>query len=94
MTETILKVKLSELSVVRIACRKGGCTGIIELGTQAMGMLNRGQAVCPLCHEALIPTDGINDNPFVEFARVVKRLLQLDSQASVEFPVRVDDAKG
>ena len=36
MTETILRIQLSELEIVRIVCRKDGCKGVIEVPLEEM----------------------------------------------------------
>jgi hypothetical protein len=93
MKETTLKIQLSELATVRIACRKGGCRGIIELPTEELGSLSRDTAKCPLCNQPITTRNDMLSDPLCEFGRLIHRLKTMGDQFSIEFPVRVDAEK-
>lgn len=46
MSETILRVMLSELTTIRLRCQQPGCGGVVEFRSETTGTIPKH---CPLC---------------------------------------------
>jgi hypothetical protein len=91
MTETTLKVQLSELTTLRIICRNNGCGGVIEIPTAKLINLSRIHSPkCPLCQHDLLASGY---DTFVDLGMMIDRIKALDHTFSLEFPVHLDDAQ-
>jgi len=87
MTETTLKVQLSELHTVRILCRRNACAGVVELPISRLGMLQGTR--CPVCHNPF-SSEETHPGIFVDLGNILDRLSR--QGFALEFPVRLDDA--
>lgn len=90
MTETTLKIQLSELTVVRICCRKRDCAGVIEVPVSGLVNLERNTTMCPMCKGKMISSANVTSEPFQELGKVLDRLTLMQGQFSLEFPIRLD----
>lgn len=87
MTETTLKILLSELTTVRIRCRKGTCRGVVEVPTDDLVKLTRNSATCPICSEALVTTRDAHLDQLPSLGRAIKAVLALKDECVLEFSV-------
>jgi hypothetical protein len=94
MTETTLKIRLSELTTVRVVCCKseggGVCGGIVEVPVDKLRQLAKpNSAKCPICHKPMIGDDTLTD-PFGDMAMLLERLKEFKARFALEFPIRLD----
>jgi hypothetical protein len=90
MTETVLRVLLSELKTVRIRCKQNGCQGVIELPTSKLVHFQPSAAKCPSCGEAFAEYFGQRPNPFHALGMAVDSLEHLNHAFEIEFPIKID----
>ncbi len=87
MTETILRVRLDELTTVRVRCTN--CDRVTEVAVTDLGSTFQSYQ-CQHCHQNFLPDkDG---NAFADYSRAVARLAKLSEQAAIEFVVEDPDA--
>jgi hypothetical protein len=83
MSETILKINLTELAMVRITCP--GCQITTELSVDAMGRKFATRCECHHCGHPLIPCDG--DNLFRALSRALLNLAERSDKVQIEFVI-------
>lgn len=97
MTETTIRVLLSELETIRIICRIHNCGGVSELSLDKLRKTDRDRIDCPQCGATLIeltrPDRSKPDQPLVALAELIVKLKSLTAAYSVEFPIHVPDQK-
>lgn len=87
MPEHLLRVLLSELTLVRVVCQRTDagqlCGGTVEVPLDRLHQLGQ----CPVCHNHFNSTD---DHRFIELARVIRETAALQARAvRVEFVLAV-----
>lgn len=80
MSRKLLAFLLSELSTVRVLCKK--CGGVIEFPCEKLAFYFQSPK-CPLCRHDFGPSD--DDNPFAAIAKAVATFKLIHGQVDVEF---------
>ena len=89
MTETTLKVRLDELTTVRIVCGRQNCGGVIEVPTSKLvGM--QWDVKCPVCSKPFLG-ESPPESVLADLGKVLDRFSQ--HAFKVEFPLRVEANK-
>lgn len=84
MSETVLKILLSELDAVRIVCKNQPCGGVVEVKLADLGRFYK-SGNCPLCGKNVVDKD---DNDLLKLAEAVRGLQAQEDDLDIEFVVR------
>lgn len=86
MPETILRVSLAEMTVLRVRCLRPTCGGVAEVPVAGVASsFNR--FACPLCNCEFDDSQWQGEHLLRIFAEAVKRLNQLRDRVAIEFHV-------
>jgi hypothetical protein len=87
MSETVLKILLKELRLVRLLCQRqkdgGPCGGVVEVPLQRLTSVKK----CPVCAADMMPDLDKHDR-LKDLAEAIGRLNDVDQTVTVEFVVR------
>jgi hypothetical protein len=87
----VLRVPLSETTVVRLTCGKDDCGGVVEVPLSKLA----GLRFCPVCgkgvDKAQTPTSAALDNIYLALSEVLRAAASLKG-LKVEFVAEVPDA--
>lgn len=86
MTETVTKVSIAELNVVRVTCKK--CEATVEIGIDRVASAIDGQA-CTVCNAALL-RDNERD-VLLDLRQSIRRLQNLNGVLEIHFVVKEND---
>lgn len=92
MAETTIKVRLKEMTTVRVVCNNRGCGGVIEIPVPKLLNLSLQNAVqCPACHRQLVA--NTTDEPLAALCRIIDRINLLEGDFTLEFPIQIEDGR-
>ena len=91
MSETTLKILLSELQKVRITCKNRDCGAVLETPLVDLGRYLP-SGICRYCNKPLYHG---NKNLLIELAEVIKTLTGATDTLELEFvlPVKTDEGR-
>jgi hypothetical protein len=93
MTESILKISLSDLATVRICCLAPNCNGVIEVPIDRLTAMGKSSTTCPGCRKLLIAPEKYprEFEPLIMLGRAFGLLELAKDEIRVEFPVTIEE---
>lgn len=83
MSETVLKILIAELALVRIICRHNGCNGVVEVPMDRLEDAFRHHQ-CPVCQKEIY---GTADTYLEDLGRAIQRINKFRKSFDVEFVI-------
>lgn len=84
MSRKLFAFLLSELRLVRVICKRGGCGGTLELPITELYRV--ASATCPICKEDFHPS-GTDPNTFGKLKAAIEEALQAKDKFAIEFVI-------